>query len=286
MFDAFISYHSGDAEWVGKLRDALVEHHVRVWLDRDQLLPGGLFVTALEGAIERVGCVVLVVSTGAMKSGWVQEEYSRALDKSASAPKSAPFKLVPVLIDDAEPTGFLKNRNWIDFRDAERFDERLVVLVAAIRGISVAGGGADASDEARSDPHAATRGVDEVTVVHRRIARVEEHVRSLKRTRLLAVLPGLVIGVVGVFVVEGMSLPMCAGVLLAAPSITALIAFGATARRLDRLEARLEQYEVLRDGLEACRARTAPGCARIRARFWTMMDQLTEELGAEPGGRA
>jgi hypothetical protein len=66
--DLFISYHSGDADWVTTLAADLKALGVSVWLDREQLRPGDLFVKALEDALASVRCVLVVVSSGSLRS--------------------------------------------------------------------------------------------------------------------------------------------------------------------------------------------------------------------------
>jgi hypothetical protein len=57
-FDAFLSYHNGDADWVEALKTALESKGIRVWIDREQIRPGDLFPGALARAIGGVQCVV------------------------------------------------------------------------------------------------------------------------------------------------------------------------------------------------------------------------------------
>jgi len=52
QFDAFLSHKSCDAEWTGKLKQRLEAEGLRIWLDRDELRPGDLFVQALEQGLE------------------------------------------------------------------------------------------------------------------------------------------------------------------------------------------------------------------------------------------
>jgi hypothetical protein len=68
-----------DKPWVIRLKKALEEHGLKVWLDQDEIRPGTPFVDALEKGLDESRSVVLVVSPEAMESGWVREEYYRAL---------------------------------------------------------------------------------------------------------------------------------------------------------------------------------------------------------------
>ena len=95
-FDVFISYAIADERWVQKLRDALISKKLRGWLDKDQIRPGDQFVAALEQGIASSKCVALVVSPSSMRSGWVEEEYHRALSLRAQV------RLIPLLLQKAE----------------------------------------------------------------------------------------------------------------------------------------------------------------------------------------
>ncbi|MEZ5290029.1 MAG: toll/interleukin-1 receptor domain-containing protein [Vicinamibacterales bacterium] len=282
VFDAFLSYHSGDADWVVRLQRALEARGVTVWLDRDQIRPGDRFVTVLEEALTRVRCVVVVLSPGSLRSNWVRDEYHRALALSNANP--AALRLIAVLIGDVEPPGFLANRDWVDFRDPGRFAERLDELVFGITGRreGAAGGGA-AADSYRSDPEppAGDARVDEVVCLVRAIERTRGESQALRWYLRLAPLPGL--GIAGIYVAMApVSGPFTAGVLVAAPLVTGLVGWSATATGIARCRRKLEQYELLHDGLEACRARTIPGCSRLRENFWDMMQRQTRDAGG-PG---
>ena len=285
VFDVFVSYHSGDADWVVMLKTALESAGVRVWLDRDQIRGGDRFVSRLEQALNSVRCVILVVSPGSLGSDWVQDEYQLALRLGNTG---TALRLIPVLIDDAELPGFLANRSWVDFRDATQFSEKLDELLFGITGhrVSEAGGGSAADQLRRDEPApAASTGVDEVECVARMIARTHAEARKLRRVRVLAVIPGLVIfGAFAVYFPESPRI-VRAVLFVALPCITGLIALGTTASSLDQCGRKLEQYAVLRDGLEACRARSAPGCTRLRGTFWEMMQRRTSELATSTGER-
>ena len=115
QFDVFLSYSSKDKTWVNRLKEALQKQGLKVWLDHDQIRPGDLFAGALEQGLEESKAVALIVSPESMESGWVEEEYSRAL--SLAKRKQQPLQLIPVILRDAELPGFLATRQWVDFRE-------------------------------------------------------------------------------------------------------------------------------------------------------------------------
>lgn len=131
-FDVFLSHKSVDKPWVIGLKTALEEHGLKVWLDKDEIRPGDSFVDALERGINESRSVVLIVSPEAMESGWVKEEYHRAL--ALTKDKNTPLQLIPVILRNADMPGFLSNRNHVDFREETAFDENLQRLIYGITG--------------------------------------------------------------------------------------------------------------------------------------------------------
>ena len=282
-FDAFLSYHSGDSAWVAALKTALESKGVRIWIDRDQLRPGDRFVEVLEDALATVRCVVVIVSPGSLQSSWVREEYDRALTLTNT--RAADHRLIGVLIDDAEPQGFLANRSWVDFRDRAKFDESLDALVSGITGqrAGASSGGAAADFHRRDTPVSdAGSGVDEVDCLGRAIARTRDTSRRLWLIRGLGPIPGLAVAGIFAWIAQDSPGLVRAGVVVAGSLVTGLCVWSRTVTTVDQCHQKLEQFELLRDGLEACRARTIPGCSRLRERFWDMMDRHTRDLAAPP----
>jgi hypothetical protein len=271
IYDVFVSYHSGDSEWVTALVADLKGRRVTVWLDREQIHAGDRFIRNLEDAIAKARCVVFVISPGWLQSGWVREEFHRALTLSHT--KADGPRLISILIDDAEPPGFLANRSWVDFRDETTRADSIDRLVADIKGRREGNAGGDSiADYLRRDtPSMPLPGdVDQVEIITRQIERAAEEARRIRRTRWLALLPGLLIfGAFWAFV----QVPPLAllAIFIAAPLITALIATGVTAKAFGSCQRRLEKYAVLRDGLEMCRHRTAPGCSALNKKFWEIL---------------
>jgi len=98
-FDVFLSHNSIDKPWVVQLKDDLIRYGLSVWLDKDEIRPGDLFAEALEEALENCRAIALIISPQAMDSGWVKEEYYRAL--SLSKDKQLPLQLIPVILREA-----------------------------------------------------------------------------------------------------------------------------------------------------------------------------------------
>lgn len=269
-FDVFLSYHSGDSEWVSQLKGELVSRGIRVWLDSEQIRPGDRFTGALASAIDQVGSVVVVLSPGSVRSPWVEEEFSLALAKRR--------RVIAVLIEEVEPPGFLQGRTWVDFRDPSAFDASVEQLVFGITGSRTSGSTASEAPSYRDT--APAPGTDEAAVLERLISRRRGERHRLWLARILSAALGLLLGLAFFVVAREAQLAVRLGISAAAPSILFLSAWGITATTLTRLDNKLETFETLRDGLEACRSRSHPGCRKIRQHFWTLMERIAADANA------
>ncbi len=129
-FDVFLSHNSKDKPWVIRLKNALEDNGIKVWLDKDQIRPGDLFAYALERGISESKAVAIVITPEAMESDWVKAEYYRAF----SLATTQGVQLIPVLLQMTEIPGFLKDRSWIDFQDDTAFEENIKRLIWGITG--------------------------------------------------------------------------------------------------------------------------------------------------------
>jgi len=132
QFDVFLSHSSKDKEWVAKLKNDLMQYGIKVWLDKDQIRPGEIFVHALEDAIDHCKAIVLVISPESIQSKWVQEEYARAI--SLEKQKGVSVQVIPVILETAEVPSFLSSRNYVDFREESKYSENIWKLVWGITG--------------------------------------------------------------------------------------------------------------------------------------------------------
>ncbi|HKJ31338.1 MAG TPA: toll/interleukin-1 receptor domain-containing protein [Balneolales bacterium] len=123
--DIFLSYKSEDSGWVERLKRSLEDRGVFVWLDKDSIRPGDLFVEALEDGIITSKTVAVIVTPNSMQSKWVKEEYHRALSLS----KTIGTKVVPCILQTTEVPGFLSSRQYIDFTDETKYEQCVDRLV-------------------------------------------------------------------------------------------------------------------------------------------------------------
>jgi len=270
QFDVFLSYHSGDRPWVMQLGSALKSKGIRVWIDQERILPGDHFVTALQHGLECCAYVALAVSLEALNSSWVQDEYQRALTLSNSSGRE--LRLIPLLLEELELPGFLANRQYVDFRDGSRFNEAVDQLVRGILGKNV-----DQEPASGDSPPApktnGPSGVDEIEFLERSIEREERSIRSTWYLRLGALLIGLIVSLLVMAFAGGLQGQSKIILAVSVPVITTLIGWGATERDRAACHDSIKKLSYLKDGLQLCRSVVNPGCGKLHARFWRMVEQ-------------
>jgi hypothetical protein len=94
----FISYSSKDTEIVTNIYRDLQNAGVRCWLAPQNLKPGDNISSAIDEAIRVYDKLLLVLSSAAVESKWVQIEVNKALEKEQDTEKSILF---PVQLDDS-----------------------------------------------------------------------------------------------------------------------------------------------------------------------------------------
>src|SRR6185295_11729795 len=83
FFSCFISYSSKDDAFARRLHSDLQSNHVRCWFAPEDLKIGDRFRDRIEESIRVFDKLLLVLSTDAVNSPWVQTEVEAALDGNA-----------------------------------------------------------------------------------------------------------------------------------------------------------------------------------------------------------
>jgi hypothetical protein len=111
-FHTFLSHAHVDKQAVDGLYTWLTEvAGVPAWYDAEHLPPGATIETALPEAIQECRSMILVVSQASLASGWVKEEFGKAVGQRTKYPD---YRILPVRLDDSPLPGFLETTKWLD----------------------------------------------------------------------------------------------------------------------------------------------------------------------------
>lgn len=91
MTHVFISYSHKDKEYASQLYDSIVKRELPVWID-NRIDYGGKWLEIIQEQLDSCSVFVVVMTSQALKSVWVQNEVLRALDKQK--------KIIPLLLED------------------------------------------------------------------------------------------------------------------------------------------------------------------------------------------
>jgi hypothetical protein len=128
--DVFISYSHVDKCAADAARVTLEGAGIRAWIAHRDILPGAEWGEAIIDAINHSSIMVLIFSSNANKSQQIPREVERAVSKGV--------KIVPVRIEQTEPTGslayFMAGIHWLDAvtPPLEEHLQRLVISIKAL----------------------------------------------------------------------------------------------------------------------------------------------------------
>ncbi len=134
-FDVFLSHNSEDKPQVELIGQRLKsEFGLNPFLDKWNLIPGKTWPKELERALDQSATTAVFLGGGG-KGPWHDQEMQRALVKAVQTHED--YRIIPVLLpgaDDAQVSGFLGLRTWVDFRAGVDDDMAFNRLVSGIKG--------------------------------------------------------------------------------------------------------------------------------------------------------
>ena len=77
-YDVFISHASADADIVQRIDERLRDHHVKTFLDQDQIEPGEFFPDRIRHGLLKSRALAFVATEASLKSEWVKVELNSA----------------------------------------------------------------------------------------------------------------------------------------------------------------------------------------------------------------
>jgi formylglycine-generating enzyme required for sulfatase activity len=114
MSHIFISYSHKDKTYVHKLQEALQKEGFEVWID-DRIDYGEEWPAEIEWRLDNCEAFIVVVSSNAKKSKWVQNEVRRAERKE--------LPMFPLLLE-GEPWLYIETIQWFDVTKGNIPDEK------------------------------------------------------------------------------------------------------------------------------------------------------------------
>lgn len=129
QYDAFISYFSGDRDFVVQLERDLALRGFQIWRDEREIEVGDSFTDRIQRGLSDSYTFIIVLSPVALSRPWVNEELRAAYAKRLAGN----FKILPVLHRECDIPPFLADYKYADFRELRRYQEQLALLDRAIR---------------------------------------------------------------------------------------------------------------------------------------------------------
>jgi hypothetical protein len=137
--DLFLCHTGVDKPWVERLAERIEAEPYEgrllgVVFDKWDFAKGSNIVVDIERDIDTCRYVGIVVTRALLAADWPTLERTIAV---WSDPAGTRGRVIPLLRENVTLPASLRIRNWIDFRDDERFEEAFAELVRVLRGDQV-----------------------------------------------------------------------------------------------------------------------------------------------------
>jgi hypothetical protein len=121
----FLSYRSTDRDFARRLAGDLARSGIRTWLDESDLRAGD-DIGAIQSAIRKSDCLVVILTRAVADSHWVREEVCFA--------RSLGIKVLPVPLEEVSGLGIngLSSAAYADFRQPKNYRRAVQKLIAGI----------------------------------------------------------------------------------------------------------------------------------------------------------
>lgn len=128
-YDTFISYFSGDKDFVRRLEQSLHLHGVKIWRDDKEIEIGDSISGKIEEGLSQSYTFIIILSPEALERPWVREELRAAY----ALRLAGEFIILPVLHRECDIPPFLADYKYADFRDERRYQEQIELLERSIK---------------------------------------------------------------------------------------------------------------------------------------------------------
>jgi hypothetical protein len=125
----FMSHSHVDKPFARRLSADLGALGAHVWLDEAELKVGDSLFEKIEGALDQVDHLAVIMSPYSVASRWVREELRQALHSRLSGRN---IVILPILLKDCEIPGFLREKLYADFREETAYEGALQRLAESL----------------------------------------------------------------------------------------------------------------------------------------------------------
>ncbi|MCY9798272.1 toll/interleukin-1 receptor domain-containing protein [Citrobacter braakii] len=125
----FLSHNHNDKPFVRKLARDLENHGVRYWLDEAEMKIGDSLIQKIREGIDSVDYFAVVLSPDSINAPWVVNELDVAMNHQIKGKK---IKVLPIMLKECDPPGFLVGKLYADFRDQDNYVEAFKRLIQSI----------------------------------------------------------------------------------------------------------------------------------------------------------
>lgn len=125
----FLSHNHADKPFVRKLARDLEGHNVKCWLDEAEMKVGDSLIQKIRNGIDNVEYFAIILSPNSINAPWVANELDVAMNLQISG---KPIKVLPIMLKECEPPGFLIGKLYGDFMDESKYLDSFKMLTASI----------------------------------------------------------------------------------------------------------------------------------------------------------
>lgn len=125
----FLSHNHKDKAFVRKLARDLENHGVRYWLDEAEMKIGDSLIEKIRQGIDSVDYFAVILSPESVNAPWVVNELDVAMNYQINGKK---IKVLPIMLKNCDPPGFLIGKLYADFRGEEEYTEAFKQLIQSI----------------------------------------------------------------------------------------------------------------------------------------------------------
>lgn len=125
----FLSHNHSDKPFVRKLARDLEGHNVKCWLDEAEMKIGDSLIQKIMDGIDSVEYFAVILSPSSIKAPWVVNELDTAMNYQING---RPIKVLPIMLKECDPPGFLIGKLYGDFKDEAKYLESFKKLTKSI----------------------------------------------------------------------------------------------------------------------------------------------------------